>query len=67
VVFHGVGVRVKPTARAERIRQSLRDVIASPKYLERARALGARIAKDARESRAVPVLEEIAAHTAIAR
>jgi MGT family glycosyltransferase len=67
VVFHGVGVRVKPTARAERIRQSLRDVIASPKYLERARALGAQIAKDARESRAVPVLEEIAAHTAIAR
>jgi UDP:flavonoid glycosyltransferase YjiC (YdhE family) len=60
VVFRGAGVRVKPTASAAKIRQAVRDVLESPRYRDSARRLGEAIAKDARESRAVPVLEMVA-------
>ena len=55
VVFHGAGVRVKPTASAAKIRQAVRDVLESSRCREAARRLGEAIAKDARDSRAVPL------------
>jgi UDP:flavonoid glycosyltransferase YjiC (YdhE family) len=60
VVFRGVGVRVKPTASAPKIRQAVREVLTSWRYRDRARRLGAAIATDARDSRAVAVLEMVA-------
>jgi MGT family glycosyltransferase len=61
VVFHGAGVRVKPTDSAATIRDAIRKVLASPSYRQRAAAIGDRIVEDARRSRAVPILEEVAA------
>ncbi len=66
VAFHGAGVRVKPSATPDRIRAAVRGLLESARYRERARALGARIAADARASRAVPVLEEIAGRSSTA-
>jgi len=60
VLFHGAGVRVNPTASAAKIRRAVCDVLASPRYRESARRLGEGIAKDARDSRAVSVLELMA-------
>lgn len=60
VVFHGAGVRLRPTASAAEIRQAVRGVMASPCYRDSARRLGGEIVKDARDSRAVPVLEAVA-------
>ena len=60
VVFHGAGVRLKPTAPAAKIRQAVRDVMAAPRYRDAARRLGEQIAQDARDSRAVPALEAVA-------
>lgn len=61
VVFHGAGVRVKPTGSAATIREAIRKVLASPAYRQRAGALGEQVVADARQSRAVPMLEKIAA------
>ena len=60
VVFHGAGVRLRPTASAAEIRQAVRGVMASPRYRDSARRLGREIVKDARDSRTVPVLEAVA-------
>ncbi len=60
VVFHGAGVRVKPNASPASIRRALEDVLSTPAYRQHARALGDRVVDDARRSRAVPVLEQIA-------
>ncbi len=64
VAFHGVGVRLRPSAAAARIRESIRTVLATPEYRHRTQALGARIVSDARNSLAVSVLEGIAAERA---
>ncbi len=58
-VYHGIGVRLRPTADATRIREAIRTVLETPGYRERARALGAQIVNDARQSRAVHLLEEL--------
>jgi len=60
VVFHGAGRRLKPSASAATIRQAVRDVLQSSRYRECARRLGEVVLKDARDSRAVPVLEAVA-------
>jgi MGT family glycosyltransferase len=60
VEFRGAGVRVKPTAPAAKIRQAVRDVLASPRYREAASRIGVAITNDARDSRAVAVLETVA-------
>ena len=60
VEFRRAGVRIGPTASASKIRQALREVLASPVYRDSARRLGEEIAKDARDSRAVHVLESMA-------
>ena len=61
VSYHGAGVWLKPTDAAPKIAQAVRDVLGQPRYRERARALGEKIVRDARDSRAVSVLEAIAA------
>jgi len=60
VEFRRAGVRIGPTASASKIRQAVREVLASPVYRDSARRLGEEIAKDARDSRAVHVLESVA-------
>jgi UDP:flavonoid glycosyltransferase YjiC (YdhE family) len=60
VVFHGAGIRLKPAAAPARIAAAVRRVLEDEAIRERARALGARIAADARNSRAVPILESVA-------
>jgi len=63
VVFHGAGVRISPAATAEKIARAVRGVLESNQYRDRARSLGQRLVNDARESRAVPVLEEVASRS----
>jgi MGT family glycosyltransferase len=59
VVYHGVGLRLSPAAASSKIRDAIRTAIETPGYRERARALGEQIVRDARESPAVRVLEEL--------
>jgi len=59
VVHHGAGRRLRPADAPAKIRDAIRSVIDTPGYRERARALGEQIVRDARESPAVRVLEEL--------
>jgi UDP:flavonoid glycosyltransferase YjiC (YdhE family) len=59
VVYHGAGVRVSRDASPDAIRQAIRTTIETPRYREQARALGEQIVRDAAESPAVRVLEEL--------
>jgi UDP:flavonoid glycosyltransferase YjiC (YdhE family) len=61
VVARGAGMRLSPKAGATQIREAIRQILESPRYRESARTLGAKIAAEARNSRAVSVLEEVAA------
>ncbi len=67
VTARGAGVRLKPTARAEEIRASVRTVLETPSFRSRARELGRHVSDDARGSVAVPVLEEVAARSSVRR
>jgi len=60
VVYHGAGLRLSPGAAPEKIRAAVTQVLESPQFRQRARTIGNHITKDARESRAVAVLEEVA-------
>jgi MGT family glycosyltransferase len=62
VVHHGAGLRLSLSAAPRRIQKAVRTLVEQPDYRHRARALGERIAQDARYSRAVPLLEEVAEH-----
>jgi MGT family glycosyltransferase len=59
VVYHGAGLRLRPADAPATIRDAIRSVSETPGYRERARALGEQIVRDARESPAVRVLEEL--------
>jgi MGT family glycosyltransferase len=61
VVYHGAGVRLNAGAAPEKIREAVREILAAQRYRERARTLGEQIVKDAKGSRAVPLLEHVAA------
>ena len=61
VVFHGAGVRLSAGAASQKIAGAVTTVLTQPSYRERARALGERIVRDARNSRLIEVLEAIAA------
>jgi MGT family glycosyltransferase len=65
VTARGAGVRLTPKASAEKIRHAVRQVLTQPQYRERARHLGESIAADARQSKAVPELERIAARASL--
>ena len=59
-VYHGAGVRVSPGASAAKIREAVSTVLGTPAFRERAVAIGNQIVGEARNSRAVPILEEVA-------
>lgn len=65
VTARGAGVRLTPKASAEKIRHAVRQVLTQPQYRERARHLGESIVADARQSRAVPELERVAARASL--
>lgn len=59
-VFHGAGVRISSSAAPSKIRDAVAKVLGAPAFRERAVAIGNQIVHEARNSRAVPILEEIA-------
>jgi MGT family glycosyltransferase len=61
VTARGAGVRLTPKASAEKIHHAVRQLLTQPQYRERARRLGELIVADARQSKAVPELERVAA------
>ena len=65
VTARGAGVRLTPKASAEKIRDAVRQVLTQPQYRERARRLGESIVADARQSKAVPELERVAAQASL--
>ena len=67
VTARGAGVRVSPKASATAIRKAVVKVLGNESYLNAARPLGERILKDARQSLAAEILEEIACEAGVAR
>ena len=65
VVARGAGLRLTPKASAEKIRHAVRQLLTQPHYREQARRLGETIVADARESKAVPELERVAARASL--
>jgi MGT family glycosyltransferase len=60
VIAHGVGLQLTPEANVKTIRSTLQQVIETPRYRENADRLAKIIQEDARSSRAVEELEQIA-------
>ena len=65
VVARRAGLRLTPNASAEKIRDAVRQLLTQPQYREQARRLGETIVADARQSKAVPELERIAARASL--
>jgi MGT family glycosyltransferase len=61
VVARGAGLRLSPKSSTKTIRNGVLEILESPHYREKAREMGKVIAKDARNSSAVQILEEVAA------
>jgi len=64
VAYHGAGVRLNAGASPLKIRKAVADILAAPRYRERACAVGEQIVRDAQGSPAVQLLEQIAATAA---
>ncbi len=64
VVYRRCGVRVDARASAAEIRRAVEQLLASPEYGRRARALGERIVADARDRRAIALVEDVGARAA---
>jgi MGT family glycosyltransferase len=58
---HGVVVRLRPTASAERIAAAVRQILDDPSFRQAAQVLGSRLRTDAGSSRLVDELETVAA------
>jgi UDP:flavonoid glycosyltransferase YjiC (YdhE family) len=61
VVARGAGLRLSPKSSLKSIRNGVLEILQSPRYREKAREMGKMIAKDARNSSVVQILEEVAA------
>jgi UDP:flavonoid glycosyltransferase YjiC (YdhE family) len=61
VVARGAGLRLSPKSSIKSIRNGILEILESPRYREKAREMGKVIAKDARNSSATQILEEVAA------
>jgi len=61
VVARGAGLWLSPKAGARRIRKAILELLVSPGYRDKAREIGTAVRQDARNSRAVTILEGIAA------
>ena len=64
VAAHGAGLRLKPKAKPPAIAQAVSRVIEDPSFADGARRIGAAIADDLREDRAVAELEELVCRAA---
>jgi MGT family glycosyltransferase len=64
VAAHGAGLRLRPKAKPQAIAKAVRRVIDDPSFADGARRIGAAIADDLREDRAVAELEELACRAA---
>jgi UDP:flavonoid glycosyltransferase YjiC (YdhE family) len=60
-VWHGAGIRLKPTASTDEIRSALQTLVTDESYRDRARALAERMRAESRRDRAVDELEGLAA------
>jgi MGT family glycosyltransferase len=67
VTARGAGVRIAAKASPAAIRKAVERVLKDPGYRAGAETLGRRIAEDARRSRVVEILEELALHGSRAR
>jgi UDP:flavonoid glycosyltransferase YjiC (YdhE family) len=61
IVARGAGLRMSPKSSIKSIRNGILEILESPRYREKAREMGKVIAKDARNSSALLILEEVAA------
>ena len=61
VVALGAGLRLSPKSSPKSIQKGVLEILGSPHYREKAREMGKVIAKDARNSSATQILEEVAA------
>jgi len=61
VVARGAGLRLSSKSSPKSIRKGVLEILESPRYREKAREMGKVIAKDARNSSATQILEEVAA------
>src|SRR5262245_10711553 len=61
VVARGAGLRLSSKSSPKSIRNGVLEILESPRYREKAREMGKLIAKDARNSSATEILEEVAA------
>jgi UDP:flavonoid glycosyltransferase YjiC (YdhE family) len=59
VVYHGAGLRLKPTAKAPQIRAALQQVLHQPGYRQHAQRLGQMIVEDVAANRTVHELERV--------
>jgi MGT family glycosyltransferase len=60
VFARGVGLRLSPKAATEKIRTVVEQLLHDPTYMQRAHELGQQITRDAMESPAVEILENVA-------
>jgi MGT family glycosyltransferase len=60
VVARGAGLRLSPQSSLKSIRNGILEILESPRYREKAREMGKVITKDARNSSAAQILEEVA-------
>jgi MGT family glycosyltransferase len=65
IVWHGAGVRLKPSASTPAIRRALQRLIADNRYRDNARALAERIRNESSGDRAVEELEGLAARRGV--
>ena len=63
VVARGAGVRLSPKATVPQVRQAVQRVLADARFREAAQRLARRMAEEVEQSRAVDLLEELAAPT----
>jgi len=63
VVARGAGIRLSSTATVPQVRQAVQRVLADVRFREAAQRFARRIAEEAQQSRAVDLLEELAAPT----
>jgi UDP:flavonoid glycosyltransferase YjiC (YdhE family) len=59
----GAGVQLSPKATVQQVRQAVQRVLADPRFREAAQRLARAIAEEVEQSRAVDLLEDLAAPT----
>ncbi len=60
IVYHGAGLKIGAKASTNSIRSAVLNLLADPRFRERAETVGRRVAADAARSPAVEILEALA-------